>query len=230
MGNGMNKILPGLFVGNFRDAKDEEQLEQNNITHILSIHDNARPLLADKKYLCIYASDTPGQDLMPYFRQCAMFIHEARTGGGSVLVHCLAGVSRSVTVTVAYIMTVTGHTWRDTLNAVRQSRTVANPNYGFQTQLQKYEEEKVVEERKWFSETYGHNTLGDQLSIKELSKQYEENSQQNLVERNSNLEAQPSGSTSASYPLNKPDEMLPSAWDKAKRIGMLVDDYDPSIE
>ncbi|OPL07282.1 dual 22 specificity protein phosphatase, partial [Mytilus galloprovincialis] len=44
MGNGMNKVLPGLFVGNFRDAKDRQQLADNNITHILAIHDQAKKL------------------------------------------------------------------------------------------------------------------------------------------------------------------------------------------
>ena len=34
-----------MYVGNFRDAKDQAQLKENNITHILSIHDNAKELL-----------------------------------------------------------------------------------------------------------------------------------------------------------------------------------------
>ena len=38
------QILPGLYVGNFRDAKDTEQLKKNKITHILSIHDFAKKL------------------------------------------------------------------------------------------------------------------------------------------------------------------------------------------
>ena len=40
----MLQILPGLYVGNIRDAKDENQLNEHHITHILSIHDNAKPL------------------------------------------------------------------------------------------------------------------------------------------------------------------------------------------
>ena len=40
-----NQIIEGVYVGNFRDSKDEAQLKENGITHILSIHDNARPLL-----------------------------------------------------------------------------------------------------------------------------------------------------------------------------------------
>lgn len=36
------KVLPGLYVGSVRDSKDQEQLEANGITHILSVHDNAK--------------------------------------------------------------------------------------------------------------------------------------------------------------------------------------------
>jgi len=41
----------------------------------------------DKVYLCVTASDSPGQDLSQYFSQCNDFIHRARLDGGSVLVH-----------------------------------------------------------------------------------------------------------------------------------------------
>ncbi|KAH7981893.1 hypothetical protein HPB52_001454 [Rhipicephalus sanguineus] len=37
-------VLPGVYIGNFRDSKDPEQLQANNITHIISIHDTARKL------------------------------------------------------------------------------------------------------------------------------------------------------------------------------------------
>lgn len=55
----------------------------------------------------------------------------------------MAGVSRSVTVSVAYIVTVTDHSWTTALKAVRQSRTVANPNYGFRKQLQEFEDKHL---------------------------------------------------------------------------------------
>lgn len=42
MGAGMDKILPGLFVGSIRDSKDMEQIRKHGITHILSIHEDAR--------------------------------------------------------------------------------------------------------------------------------------------------------------------------------------------
>ena len=55
------------------------------------------------------------------------------------------GVSRSVTVVAAYIMTVTDLGWQDTLDAIRGARSVANPNPGFQQQLQHYETGNLIQ-------------------------------------------------------------------------------------
>lgn len=51
----------------------------------------------------------------------------------------LAGVSRSVTITIAYIMTATELSFQESLHSVRGARKIANPNFGFQRQLQLYE-------------------------------------------------------------------------------------------
>ncbi|XP_063521786.1 dual specificity protein phosphatase 22 isoform X3 [Pongo pygmaeus] len=143
MGNGMNKILPGLYIGNFKDARDAEQLSKNKVTHILSVHDSARPMLEGVKYLCIPAADSPSQNLTRHFKESIKFIHECRLRGESCLVHCLAGVSRSVTLVIAYIMTVTDFGWEDALHTVRAGRSCANPNVGFQRQLQEFEKHEV---------------------------------------------------------------------------------------
>lgn len=55
----------------------------------------------------------------------------------------LAGVSRSVTLVVAYIMTITDFGWEDALSVVRAARSCANPNMGFQRQLQDFEKHDV---------------------------------------------------------------------------------------
>lgn len=91
------------------------------------------------------AADTPDQNISQYFSVCNDFIHAARLRDGNVLIHCLAGMSRSVTVTVAYIMSVTHLSWRESLKVVRSGRSVANPNSGFQMQLQDFEFYKLAE-------------------------------------------------------------------------------------
>ncbi|KAF8768476.1 Dual specificity protein phosphatase 22 like protein [Argiope bruennichi] len=148
MGNGMNKVLPGLYLGSFRDGKDSEQLRNNDITHIVSIHDTAKEVVEDKKYLCIRVPDSPEENLSKYFSKCNDFIHDARLSGGNVLVHCLAGVSRSATIAAAYIMSVTTLTCKDALKVVRGARKIANPNYGFHSQLKEYESYILTAERK----------------------------------------------------------------------------------
>uniref|UniRef100_A0A8C0CR81 JNK pathway associated phosphatase n=1 Tax=Balaenoptera musculus TaxID=9771 RepID=A0A8C0CR81_BALMU len=155
------EILPGLYIGNFRDARDAEQLSKNKVTHILSVHDSARPTLEGVKYLCIPAADSPSQNLTRHFKESIQFIHECRLRGEGCLVHCLAGVSRSVTLVVAYIMTVTDFGWEDALRTVRAGRSCANPNLGFQRQLQEFEERQVRQFRQWLKEEYGESPLRD---------------------------------------------------------------------
>ncbi|XP_011614420.1 dual specificity protein phosphatase 22-B isoform X5 [Takifugu rubripes] len=144
MGNGINKVLPDLYLGNFKDARDREQLARNNITHILSIHDSAAPILKEMTYLCIPAADLPTQNL-------------------------LAGVSRSVTLVVAYIMTVTRLGWSDALAAVKAARPCAAPNVGFQRQLQEFESTQADKQfREWLQMEYKDNPFNDEAQIRDL--------------------------------------------------------------
>ncbi|CAL8070361.1 unnamed protein product [Orchesella dallaii] len=174
MGNGMNKVLPGLYVGNYRDSKDASQLERHRITHIIAIHDAARRIHTDKEYLCIMASDSPYQNLSQYFPACNDFIHSARIQGGNVLIHCLAGMSRSVTIAVAYIMSATTLRWNDALKVVRGARAVSNPNSGFQKQLQEFESTKLPEERRRLLEKFPGTTYpeNDEEQCKKLLVAY----------------------------------------------------------
>ncbi|XP_036274787.1 dual specificity protein phosphatase 15 isoform X1 [Pipistrellus kuhlii] len=138
MGNGMTKVLPGLYLGNFIDAKDPDQLSRNNITHIISIHESPQPLMQGITYLRIPVADNPDVPIKKHFKECINFIHCCRLNGGNCLVHCFAGISRSTTVVTAYVMTVTGLGWREVLDAIKSTRPIANPNPGFRQQLEEF--------------------------------------------------------------------------------------------
>ncbi|CAB1459232.1 unnamed protein product [Pleuronectes platessa] len=215
MGNGINKVLPNLYLGNIKDARDKELLAQHNIRHILSIHDTAAPVLElfvvlsscecdlsclhhfqsslcprgalgrvsrftssgavpltqkqeDMRYLCISAADHSKQDLTQYFRDSITFIHESRLKGEGCLVHCVAGVSRSVTLVVAYVMTVTGRGWVEALAAVRAARPCAGPNLGFLKQLEEFENMELKEYRASWKERYGNQTFNDEEELAAL--------------------------------------------------------------
>ncbi|XP_056679342.1 dual specificity protein phosphatase 22 isoform X8 [Monodelphis domestica] len=126
------------------------------------------------KYLCIPAADSPSQNLTRHFKESIRFIHECRLRGEGCLVHCLAGVSRSVTLVVAYVMTITDFGWEDALHMVRAGRSCANPNLGFQKQLQEFEKNEVHQFRQWLKEEYGENPLKDAEEAKNILGNYKE--------------------------------------------------------
>lgn len=66
---------------------------------------------------------------------------EARSNQKGVLVHCLAGVSRSVTITVAYLMYKMSLSLNDAFNLVRSRKSNIAPNFHFMEQLYNFERE-----------------------------------------------------------------------------------------
>ncbi|XP_041916636.1 dual specificity protein phosphatase 22-A isoform X1 [Alosa sapidissima] len=183
MGNGMNKVIDGLYLGNIRDSENVDSLSKNGITHILSVYNNAKPVLKDMTYLCIHAADASSQNLSQHFKECISFIHECRLNGGACLVHCLAGVSRSTTMVVAYLMTVTNYGWEDCLSSVKAVRSFVGPNYGFQQQLQEFQMKQVSEYRSWLQASYQPSPFKEQEQVEALLTLYAEQQQKEQAHR-----------------------------------------------
>ncbi len=67
------------------------------------------------------------------------FISKAIDSGGKVLVHCKMGISRSATVTIAYVMKKYAWSLDKALDVVKTRRTIVKPNKSFLKQLEVYE-------------------------------------------------------------------------------------------
>lgn len=80
----------------------------------------------------------------PYLMIIFLLSDEARQSGGKVLIHCQAGVSRSATITIAYILKHTRMTMIDTYKYVKGKRSIISPNFNFMGQLMEYERELNV--------------------------------------------------------------------------------------
>lgn len=74
---------------------------------------------------------------MKYY--CLCVTGDERAKGGKVLVHCQAGVSRSATICIAYVMTHYGMGLEEAFDFVRARRSHISPHLNFMRQLQEYE-------------------------------------------------------------------------------------------
>ena len=87
----------------------------------------------------IPVEDRPNTDLSVYFDSVSDKIEEARISGKHVLVHCRAGISRSPTIVIAYLMKHKAMNLLDAYNHVKSRRPFALPKPGFWKQLMDYE-------------------------------------------------------------------------------------------
>lgn len=76
-----------------------------------------------------------------YFPAAFSFIDECVAAGGRLLIHCVAGKSRSATILIAYLMETHNHSFETAWSLCKEKRPLINPNKGFISQLKDFEKE-----------------------------------------------------------------------------------------
>jgi hypothetical protein len=128
------------LIGNYKDSEDLVFLQTYGISHILCAAKELQPAFPRKfTYKHVQADDVPSYNLLKHFDQAAEFIDAAISAGGTVLVHCAAGISRSVTLVLAYLIKFEDMRVGEAYNLVKSRRHIINPNPGFMKQLREYE-------------------------------------------------------------------------------------------
>ena len=75
------------------------------------------------------------QNLLDKFDDAITFIDKAISENGKVLIHCICGVSRSVSVASAYLIYKHDYEVNQVIEMIKSKREVANPNSSFIEQL-----------------------------------------------------------------------------------------------
>ena len=102
-----NMVYPGIYIGNYSTSTNLELLQNLGITHIIPVIPTFNPPFQDKfKYYHIPAYDDESQDLSTYFEKSNQYIREVLENKGKVLIHCMVGRSRSVTIFLAFIISL----------------------------------------------------------------------------------------------------------------------------
>ncbi|KAG7267172.1 hypothetical protein CRUP_008993 [Coryphaenoides rupestris] len=140
----LTAILPLLYLGNERDARDLALLRRANIGFVLNVTTHLPLYHYDTGAFCykrLPATDSNKQNLRQYFEEAFEFIEEAQRSGLGLLIHCQAGVSRSATMVIAYLMKHTWMTMTDAYKFVKARRPIISPNLNFMGQLLEFEED-----------------------------------------------------------------------------------------
>ncbi|WVF66835.1 hypothetical protein IAT40_001577 [Kwoniella sp. CBS 6097] len=163
-----SRILPFLYLGNLEHADNAAMLRALNISHVVSVGESliSVPEQDATTYgnsLCAHARagqisvldltdvrDDGNDPLRPVIARACAWIEQARRDGGTVLVHCRVGVSRSASIVIAYLMQFERMGLMDAYMMCRARRlnVLIQPNlrffhelFGWEVELARQEEE-----------------------------------------------------------------------------------------
>ncbi|KAM6500119.1 Protein-tyrosine phosphatase-like protein [Amanita muscaria] len=144
----VTEIIPRLYISDLSFAENPACLSSHRITHILSalpdsiyippatlLHPHPPP-----SRLQVRVEDFPFAELAAHLPKTTSWITDAlgQNPNAKVLVHCVEGISRSVSVVAAYLMAQYGWTPNEAVKYIKTKRVVAEPNFGFVQQLHEY--------------------------------------------------------------------------------------------
>lgn len=138
----ISHIDKNIYLGNWNSAIDKKILETNKIQSILCLNDSMVPEDIvnyynenNISYKYIKIDDHSSCNIKKYFNECIDFL-DLGCIKGNVLVHCTAGISRSATIVIMYLMKKYNESYEHILSYVKGKRKCVDPNKGFLEQLQ----------------------------------------------------------------------------------------------
>lgn len=137
---GCSEILDNfLYLGSGKDASNVALLKKLGITHVLCMVNGWSPQAkwgeASFNLLHLPVLDKQTARIFHLFPKAIAFIDEAKANNAKVLVHCAAGISRSSTIVIAYLMQSNNMNLKKAYEYVYAKRYTIRPNPGFFSQL-----------------------------------------------------------------------------------------------
>lgn len=124
----MNNVLPNLYLGDIEASQDLESLAEHKINSIVSILAQKEFLVPTTHHLLITLND--GEAFSPEnLEKGVTFIKNALKNNEGILVHCMAGISRSTTLISAYLMKELHYTPYEAIKFLQEKREIIDPAY-----------------------------------------------------------------------------------------------------
>ena len=133
----MSLITDNVYLGDVTVAKNIDWLLKHNITHIINTTLEVPNFFPNRfRYLKLNLKDTLSEPLIPKIKTAFSFIDRALGIGARVLIHCFAGISRSSSTTIYYVMRSQNMPFEKALDYVREKHPKTLPNKSFMKQLE----------------------------------------------------------------------------------------------
>ncbi|EDS29562.1 conserved hypothetical protein [Culex quinquefasciatus] len=143
--SGVSKLLRNLYLCG-GSAASVPTMQQLGVTLVINATTEQElpntPLPCDETtgYMRVPVKDNREADLDRYFNEVADRIEqESVRVGGVTLVHCVAGVSRSASLCLAYLIKYHRMSLKDAYNHVKARRPQIRPNVAFVKHLMEFE-------------------------------------------------------------------------------------------
>lgn len=131
-----------LYLSGYTPATNRQLLAQLSINCIIdatNIPPNRNAIDSSIVYMKVPVDDNENAPLYGYFDSVADRIESVRVSGGKTLVHCAAGISRSASLVIVYLIKYGRLSLKEAYEKVYNARRIICPNNGFWRQMIDYE-------------------------------------------------------------------------------------------
>ena len=134
----IDQITETIFLGNIDAAFNKKKLKQLGIKKVLTVMSAFGNHYSPHEFIhkSIDVDDDFRTNIICHFKECISFIE----GKDKIFVHCAAGMSRSPTIVIAYIMWKRKLRLNEAIKFVKEKRSIISPNDNFMNQLKIFEE------------------------------------------------------------------------------------------
>ncbi len=143
----ISRVFGNIYISNQYTAQNIPELIRRNIKLVVCLiadlggFDYSKYKQHGIKFVHINIQDNVSVNISQYFDELNSLIDQYVAEGKPILIHCYAGVSRSTTIVVSYLMYKHSHTYTSALETIREKRSFVQPNFGFIEQLENYYEQ-----------------------------------------------------------------------------------------
>jgi len=138
-----DEIIPNLFLGGVAAARQTQRLADQGLCAVVCCLREPEFPSSDFhnsfEYYRIDVEDMGREPIELFWPEATDFIHCWLQQGKPVLVHCRAGVSRSGSTVLAYLVAKRDYSLHNAFRLVRSRRPVVTPNLGFMEKLIDFE-------------------------------------------------------------------------------------------